>query len=213
MLLKSGPLILLILSITTVSCRQATSKVPLVDSVQDSIIKKQEIVINDDALRDSIWQNEEYLDFDELTINGKLPLITDTLSLYKLIGKPDSVITPDYDDICVSYFDKNFKQVYYQSTNLELFGDTLVLSTLNFKTSPNLFLQSGKLILNHKTTLQDIEKIYPKAVKFKGETDIYQLGKFTSINLKTFKNSTIEARWILYFEKNRLIRIDYWMPC
>jgi hypothetical protein len=117
------------------------------------------------------------------------------------------------DDVCVSFYNKNFKEVRYKSTNFELYGDTIVLSSMNFKDSPNLYLKIGKLLLNHQTTLKDIEKIYPKAVKFKGHIDVHQLGNFTSVYLKISQNQLADSSWILFFNKEKLIRIDHFIPC
>jgi hypothetical protein len=179
----------------------------------DSISKIEETVLDGDILRDSIWNNKEYLDFTKVKINGKLPLITDTLSLYNLIGKPDQVVIPNMDDVCISFYDKDFKEANYKTTNFELYGDTIVLSSMNFKDSPNLYLKIGNLILNHQTTLKDIEKTYPKAVKFKGQMDVHQLGNLTTIYLQIGQNSLSDSSWILFFDKERLIRIDHSIPC
>jgi hypothetical protein len=181
--------------------------------ITDTILQVKKTVLNEEALRDSIWNNKEYLDFKKVTINGRLPLITDTISLYKLIGKPNQVIIPNMDDVCVSYYDKSFKELIYKSTNFELYGDTVVLSSMNFKDSPNLYLKIGKLILNHQTTLKDIEKIYPKSVKFKSQINVYKLGNLTSIYLQVGQNSLSDSSWVLFFDNERLIRIDHSMPC
>lgn len=191
------------------SVKVAADTIPIFTTVQQDKLAKE------NAFRDSLWANTEYLDFDKVRINGKLPLITDSLALYSLLGKPSKIVKPDLDDICVSFFDsENFKYVKYgNSTVFELCGDTIVPRVFNFESTPQLFLKYGELFLNSKTTLKEIEKIYPKAVKFQYLTDIYEEGKFVTLSLRVTKGKNIDASWLLFFEKGKLIRIDYWMPC
>jgi hypothetical protein len=166
------------------------------------------------SLRDSILSNKEFMDFDKVKINGKLNLITDTSSLYALIGKPTDIETPNYDDVCVSYFSRpNFRYVKYGKSSFELYGDTIVYRFFNFKDNPNLFLNYYKLTLNSKTTIHEIAKFFPKAVKFKSETNVAEEGKLISVNFKVKNDKNFEDFWIFFFKNGFLYRIDYWMPC
>ncbi|MDB5013204.1 MAG: hypothetical protein JWQ25_1406 [Daejeonella sp.] len=40
-------------------------------------------------------KNEEYLDVNQVKINGKLPVISKTIKLYEVLGKPDSIVSPN----------------------------------------------------------------------------------------------------------------------
>ena len=156
--------------------------------------------------------DNEFLDLNVMRLNGKLPLITKTKSLFKLLGKPDSLIIPSLDDFCSSYLDKPVQLAYYKSSVFEVFGDTIVLTTINFKNNPKINVKTPLITLNFKTTLKDLENIFPNAVKDKYPLDHYELGKVTTVNLRTSKNYSDDS-WLLFFIDNKLISIQYWTPC
>ena len=156
--------------------------------------------------------DNEFLDLNVMRLNGKLPLITKTKSLFKLLGKPDSLIIPNSDDFCSPYLDKPVQLAYYKNSVFEVFGDTIVLTTINFKNNRKINVNTPLITLNYKTTLKDLENIFPTAVKDKYPLDHYELGKVTAVSLRTSKNYSDDS-WILLFIDNKLISIQYWTPC
>jgi hypothetical protein len=161
---------------------------------------------------DSSKTNNEFIDWNLVRINGKLPMITNTKDLYKLLGQPDSIVTPNYDDVSVRYYDlKEFKYAYIKESQFEIYGDTAVISFLNFEKQPDLEFKAGTLTLNHNTTIAELKKLFPKAMKEMGEINVYQTGKFMCIRLETSKYMEDDA-WLLFFRKDKLVRIDFWMP-
>lgn len=157
-------------------------------------------------------QTGEYLDWSSLRINGKLHFLTTTDSIYQFIGRPDSVVIPDFDGICVSFYDKDFKNAYFGGIEVEMYGDTSVVMSLSFKDDPRLKITSPSISMDHTTTLSDMARVYPNAVRNKHETDIHGFGKAWAITLNTSQIQGDDA-WILFFSNDRLIRLDYWMPC
>ena len=155
--------------------------------------------------------DNEFLDFDAMRINGKLPFITKTKSLFKLLGNPDSLITPKEEE-CTPFFDKPVQYAYFKNSVFEVFGDTIVLTTINFKNNPKINVKTTLITLNFKTTLKDLENIFPNAVKDKYPLDHYDLGKVTAVSLRTSKNYTDDS-WLLFFIDDKLIDIQYWTPC
>ena len=156
--------------------------------------------------------DNEFLDFDVMRLNGKLPLFTKTKSLLKLLGKPDSLIIPNPDDFCSPYLNKPVQLAYYKNSVFEVFGDTMVLTTINFKNNPKINVNTPLITLNYKTTLKDLEKLFPNSVKDKYPLDTYNLGKVTAVSLRTSKNY-IDYSWLLFFIDDKLIGIQYWTPC
>src|ERR1035437_10119079 len=66
---------------------------------------------------DSSKTNAEFIEWSSVRINGKLPLVTNTKDLYQLLGQPDSIVTPDYDDVSVRFYDlKEFKYAYIKGS-------------------------------------------------------------------------------------------------
>ena len=161
---------------------------------------------------DSSKTNTEFIDWSSARINGKLPLESNTKDLYRLLGQPDSIVTPNYDDVSVRFYDeKEFKNAYFKGSDFEIYGDTAVVCILNFEKNPDLEFTSGSLILNHNTTLADLKKVFPKAVRARSKNNNWGFGKCTEINLATWKYYNDDS-WLLFFQKGRLIRIDHWMP-
>ena len=161
---------------------------------------------------DSSKTNNEFIDWNLVRINGKLPMITNTKDLYKLLGQPDSIVTPNYDDVSVRYYDlKEFKYAYIKESQFEIYGDTAVISFLNFEKQPDLEFKAGTLTLNHNTTIAELRKLFPKAVKERSELIVDQMGRLMGISLETSKYM-VDAAWLLFFRKNKLVRLDFWMP-
>ena len=161
---------------------------------------------------DSSKTNDEFIDWNLARINGKLPMITNSKDLYKLLGQPDSIVTPNYDDVSVRYYDlKEFKYAYIKESQFEIYGDTAVISFLNFEKQPDLEFKAGTLTLNHNTTIAELRKLFPKAVKERSKLIVDQMGRLMGISLETSKYM-VDAAWLLFFRKNKLVRLDFWMP-
>ena len=161
---------------------------------------------------DSSKTNAEYIDWTSARINGRLPLVSNTKDLYRLLGQPDSLVTPNYEDVSVRFYDeKEFKNAYFKGSEFEIYGDTAVVCLLNFEKNPDLEFTSGTLTLNHNSTLADLKKVFPKAVRDRSKISVYEIGKCTGISLATWKYYN-DNSWLLLFQKGRLIRIDHWMP-
>jgi hypothetical protein len=161
---------------------------------------------------DSSKTNDEYIDWSSVRINGKLPFITNIKDLYQLLGQPDSIVTPVYEDVSIAYFyNDKFKFAYFKDSEFEISGDSVVISYLNFEKQPGLVFNAGSLKLSHNTTLVELKKIFPKAVKSKEKSNVDKIGKCTGISVATSRYYNDDL-WLLFFRKGRLIRIDYWIP-
>ncbi|TGE08024.1 hypothetical protein [Hymenobacter fodinae] len=154
----------------------------------------------------------EYIDWKATTINGKQPLLGKTAELYRLLGQPDSLVAPNMDEVCVSYFDKKFTYAYFKHSLLEVYGDTAVIGTLDFRNNPKLALHTPALHLSQTTTLQEVAQKFPQAVKNRHTINVQDLGELTAVELATGSTPSDDG-WILFFDKDKLVRIDYWMPC
>jgi len=161
---------------------------------------------------DSSKTNAEFIEWDSVRINGILPLITNTKDLYQLLGQPDSIVTPVYEDVSIAYFyNDKFKFAYFKDSEFEISGDSAVISYLNFEKQPGMVLNAGSLTLTHNTTLAELKKIFPQAVKSKYKFIVDKIGKCTGISVATSKYYNDDL-WLLFFRKGRLIRIDYYIP-
>ncbi|NEM96064.1 hypothetical protein [Pontibacter burrus] len=161
-----------------------------------------------------IAENEEYLDWNSVRINGKLPLTTSVKNIEGILGKADSVVSIDWNNTCSSgYRSAASKNAYFKGVEFEQFGDSLNFIQVNFSKEHNVFLQRGNLKLNHATTLEEVEKHFPNAVKDISKSYYIIDGKETdAVNLPPSKELT-DRQWILMFQDGKLIRIDNWLPC
>ena len=158
--------------------------------------------------------NEEYLDWNSIRINGKLPLTTSAKNIEGILGKADSVVSIDWNNTCASvYRSTASKNAYFKGVEFEQFGDSLDFQLVNFTKDHSVFLQHGNLKLHHATTLEEIEKHFPNAVKDISKSYYIIDGKETdAVNLPPSKELS-DGQWILMFQDGKLIRIDYWFPC
>lgn len=156
--------------------------------------------------------SKEYISWDSVRINGKLPLVTKKKVLFSLIGMPDSIVSPDMNDVCVSFYDRDFKYAYLSNTQMEIYGDTAVVSSIDFRKGTKLSIKTPKLILDKNTSLVSLEKYFPKAVKEQYELKVHGIGNTVAVSIPTSKEPSDDS-WLLFFLNGKLIRIDYWMPC
>ncbi|WP_141106506.1 hypothetical protein [Hymenobacter gelipurpurascens] len=168
--------------------------------------------VSADSAMASAETTGEYLDWETASLNGKQPALGKTEALYKMLGQPDSVVKPNMNEFCGSFYDKPLQYAYFKQSVVEVYGDTAVIGSLNFRNNPQLELRTAAIRLNHNTTLDELTKRFPQAAKKQGSVDVEGLGKLTTISIPTGKTPNDDA-WLLFFDGGKLVRIDYWMPC
>ncbi|AYL98442.1 hypothetical protein [Mucilaginibacter celer] len=156
--------------------------------------------------------NGEYIDWYKVKLNGNLPMLSSFKASGKELGKPDSVVTPRYEDVSVSFFNgKTFKYVYYKGLQFETENDSLAFSRVDFSKNPKLFLTTDKIKLSPATTLDEFKKLFPKSAnEALHGTD---MDKRASFRLNVAKGNTDDA-WILEFDtvSGKLLSVDYFIP-
>lgn len=156
--------------------------------------------------------NQEFISGASVKINGKLPMITQTKALFSMIGQPDSIVAPDMNDVCTSFYDKEFKYAYLNNTQIEIYGDTAVLSSLDFRNDSELSLKTPKHSFSRNTSLASLKKDFPAAVKEQFELNVQEIGETVAVRIPTSQEPSDDS-WLLLFRDGKLIRIDYYMPC
>jgi len=151
--------------------------------------------------------NLEILDYKSSKINGIISNSLSRTSLIKLLGKPDKI--ENFDPEC-GLTDKQEKAkikriFYYGKTTFFVFDNNAELSSISFVSSR--FTYNSSLInLSFKTTLKDLQKVFPKSVKNAIKENGGKL-----IRLKTCKNCDDEYH--LYIEKGILVKLELWNDC
>jgi hypothetical protein len=156
--------------------------------------------------------NLDYLEWNTLKINNQLPLLCKKKELINLLGQPDSIVVPNINDICISYFEKDFTYLNFRKSQFESKGDTTVISSISFDQTNRIWLQTGNTVLDNSMTIDKLNSLFPNAVKQKEDVVLDTIGKVICVRLGITKESS-ENAWLLFFQNGKLIRIDYWMPC
>jgi len=164
------------------------------------------------AAKTDTARNGEYLDWHKVKLNGKIDMLSSFTATSKILGKPDSAVAPNYEDISVSYFNgEKFKYVYYKGLQFEMMNDSLAFTQIDFSKDTALYFTSDKIRLSYNTTLADFKKVFPKTAEKElpgADRDKYQV-----IGLDVSKPAT-EDRWMFWFSHNgdRLLKIEYFIP-
>jgi hypothetical protein len=154
----------------------------------------------------------EFLDWYKVKLNGTIDLLSSFKITSQSLGKPDSIITPNYEDISVSYFNgEKFKYVYYKGLQFELVNDSLAFREIDFSKDTSLYFTSDKIRLGYSTSLNDFKKIFPKA----GDNELHHtaMDKYIVVDLNV-SEKIIEDQWMLSFspDGSKLLRIEYFIP-
>ncbi|MDX5418218.1 MAG: hypothetical protein LPK09_03300 [Hymenobacteraceae bacterium] len=155
----------------------------------------------------------EYIEWSNITINNSLPLEANIRQVEAMFGKADSTSIPDYTNICHNCHFCNeeiqpFKNAYFKGVKFEQLNDSLVFWSADFTVNKSLFLQSGNMRFDYKTTLEEVSNVFPEAVRAKRveESD-------TWIRISPSKQP-VDGDFILEFNKNGyLTKFHYWFPC
>jgi hypothetical protein len=115
------------------------------------------------------------------------------------------------NEICASYFDSDFKYVYFGNSQFESAGDKIVIRSVDFERG-TITLNAGTLVLDSAMTIDKLRALFPRAVGDIEEIEIYKKGKVECVRLGT-SEEPMDDEWLLFFRNAKLIRIDYWIPC
>lgn len=166
------------------------------------------------ALNKVVKPKVEYIDWYSVRINGIAHTASSPKILFAAMGQPDSITTPDMAKVCGSFFDQSFKYVYIKGSEFEMRGDSIVVGKLNFNKS-RINVVCGVIRLDNNTTINYIAKLFPYAVSHK--YNVNDGGeKFTAVMLGAaddYKPGDTDGVWILYFKKNKLDRMEYYLDC
>jgi hypothetical protein len=164
----------------------------------------------DTSTVDTTKFNKEYLDYSTVKINGVLTVDGKYSAYLKILGKPDSVVNMGPDDDCPMYMEP-YQEAYAKGTMFYIVNDTANFQKIDFRESPDFELHTPAITLNSKTTLQDIQKLYPRAVSAISPIKYYHVpARF--INLSPAKEY-VDQYWILFFEGDKLIAVEMGEDC
>lgn len=153
-----------------------------------------------------------YLAWDSVKLNGTIPMLYSFKTTEEKLGKADSIVTPNYEDVSSSFFNgKNFKYSYFKGITFEKSNDTIAFSSIDFTKNPAAYFGNDHIRLNNATTLSDFKKIFPNATD--DSLSVLGIGKTRAVSLAISKKET-EDKWLFIFKEDgsKLLRIEYWIP-
>lgn len=157
------------------------------------------------ACNSSVKQYNEFIDRDNIKLNGFIPTIIDLKTITIKFGKPDSV-TPDYDDVNDK---EKLKYVYFKGVQFEKYNDTLTFKRIDFKNSPDCYISYRSVKLDSNTRFVDFKKLFPISAE-KNELSGTDQDKNQWIKIAgSIPKSGDEWDFLFDREKGNLIRIEY----
>lgn len=165
---------------------------------------------DEDSLKEAwqgiAWERIEVFSFTHALANKKQPLYGSVSQFETAWGRPDSVITPDYEDICAAQFDEDFQYIFKNGSRFERCKDSVACDQFHFNGSNSL--TSGNITLSHNFTWADARKLFPMAVKQaenEGRTDL--------ITLRDSTNPDSDNAVQLFFKDDKLVSVACFIPC
>jgi hypothetical protein len=167
--------------------------------------------LTDPAKVDTTKYNAEYLLYSTVKINNVLPLESKFADFIKVIGKPDSVVNFKPDTEC-QFYEEPYQNIYFQGSMFFLVNDSARIGNIDFRRRPNLELTSPAITLNGKTTLDDIRRLFPKAVSKIRKIDSPGFNNLRMIDIGASK-AYADEWWILGFEGDKLVSVALYSSC
>lgn len=203
-------LCLLILGATACHNNTADDEPVAVPAASEIAITSLEIVDDGDSVmkphEDINWNEIEVFLFSKALIDNKVPLHTTLPRFTAALGEADSLVEPNWEYLCGTQFDDNFRYFYKDGSRFELLNDTLLCS--EYRLMPGHTVVYDGITLSSNTTWAEVKKHFPRAAQQAengGYTDM--------ITLRDADNEDSDSSVHLYFENGKLARIVYFVPC
>lgn len=149
----------------------------------------------------------EIVSFRTARLNDSLPGVLARQRLMAALGKPTRI--EDFEGECALTDDqekaKTKKLYYYNGTKFFVYDNTAELMLIDFRSGKFSYKTPG-LRLSAATTFQDIQNTFPNSAR----AAIIE-NKATMVRLSPCKDC--DGQLLLYFEKGKLVQLEWWEPC
>ena len=150
---------------------------------------------------------EEFLNYKTSKINGSIPNALTKADLLRTLGKPTKIeilegecgLTEEQEKA------KDRNWYYYDSTKFLLFDNKAKIIEVNFR-SGKFTYTTAKIKLSNKTTLEDLQKVYPVSTKAAIKENNGNMVRISPC-------SNCDGDCLLYFENGYLVKLEWWEPC
>ncbi len=150
---------------------------------------------------------ETFFMYTACRLNDAVPNKLAKQDLLRLLGKPTN-ITRFEGECGLSDEQENAKEkniYFYDSTQYFVYDNKAELYHVNFRNGKFTY-RTDKINLSNKTRFRDIEKLYQESAK----AAILE-NKGTMVRIQACQDCDLFC--LLYFEKGRLVSLEWWEPC
>ncbi|HSD13962.1 MAG TPA: hypothetical protein VLB74_04885 [Flavobacterium sp.] len=179
-------------------------------------IKEEKLILDDSLYYD--LQKAEVMDQNDILFNGKLTRYFNLKEFENVFGKPDSLILMSKEEPCNYEFenedgskDLEDKYIYKDGSRFENSKDKVAVD--EFKFTDKNFINYRGIIMNAKTTKNDLKKYFPYAIENIGILDVYDEGPLEVITLREDAENNSEGHIMIFFKNDRLYLMHWWFPC
>ncbi|WMJ74186.1 hypothetical protein RCC89_13565 [Cytophagaceae bacterium ABcell3] len=151
--------------------------------------------------------NSEILIPLECSINEKVPVVGHVAVMKKALGEPLSTEIVDYEcGMTEEQEGADYQSYYlYGETKFFIYDEKYKLKIIDFKSGDFIF-KTPKITLTGATTFDDLEKVFPRAVKASLKENNGRL-----VRLQPCKYCDGEVQ--LYIENGKLVKLQLWESC
>jgi hypothetical protein len=160
----------------------------------------------------------ELMRVEDILFNGRLKRYFTTKEFESVFGKADSIKLMSEEEPCSYIFEnvdgsKNMEDKYFykDGSRFENTKDKIAVDEFRF-TKSNFILFKGEK-LNSSTTITDLQKLFPNAIKDIEYLDVYGEGKLQVIVLREDENNISEGHIKIFFKNGKLYFMHWWFPC
>lgn len=161
----------------------------------------------------------EVMSEKDILFNGKLRRYFTVKEFEKIFGKADSIKLLAEEEPCTYIFDTepptdnvdDNKYFYKDGSRFENFKEKVAVDEFRFLKN-NFILFNGKK-LSASTTVSELQKIFPNAVRDMGITDINGERELQVITLREDENNVSDGHINIFLKNGKLHSMQWWFPC
>jgi hypothetical protein len=173
--------------------------------------------IKDDCPEIKIDQNEVMKE-EDILFNGKFKRYFSLTEFVNVFGKADSIKLMSELEPCSYIFenedgskDIDDKYLYKDGSRYENNKEKVAVDEFRF-TKNNFITYRGKK-LNSSTTINDLKKLFPNAIKNIKTIDVHGEGNLQVIQLREDENNVSDGHINMFMRSGKLYFIHWWFPC
>jgi len=173
--------------------------------------------IKDDSPEIKIDQNEVMKE-EDILFNGKFKRYFSLTEFVNVFGKADSIKLMSELEPCSYIFenedgskDIDDKYLYKDGSRYENNKEKVAVDEFRF-TKNNFITYRGKK-LNSSTTINDLKKLFPNAIKNIKTIDVHGEENLQVIQLREDENNVSDGHINMFMRSGKLYFIHWWFPC